>query len=141
MADYKGHEAGILFSSGYAANLGVLQALGRCFRVFFSDQLNHATIIDGTRLARTAGAEVRIFAHSNTEELDVMLAESAGEAIVLTCGIYSMDGDLAPVGSRVMEPPERTSSAHRFHCIGNTERMPLKEQYPCGYSSHNWSTR
>jgi len=95
LADFKGTEAALLFGSGYLANLGVIPALAGRGQVVFSDELNHASIIDGCRLA---GAEVFVYDHCDTEHLAWGL-EQAGErgALIVTDGVFSMDGDVAPL--------------------------------------------
>jgi 8-amino-7-oxononanoate synthase len=94
LAAWKGAEAALLFPTGFAANLGVLSTLAGPGVVVCSDELNHASIIDGVRLAR---AEVRVFRHRDVEQLDEMLATVDGPAIVVTDSVFSMDGDEAPL--------------------------------------------
>jgi 8-amino-7-oxononanoate synthase len=94
IAQWKGTEGALLFPTGYMANLGVLSALGaRPDTTILSDARNHASIIDGARLARAA---VEVYAHDDLDELDDLLAESP-QAIVVTDSVFSMDGDIAPV--------------------------------------------
>lgn len=84
-----------LFNSGYAANVGVLTALLRAGDVVFSDELNHASIIDGCRLSR---AEVAVFAHRDVAALEAALATRRGRRrLVVSESLFSMDGDLADV--------------------------------------------
>lgn len=84
----------VLFSSGYAANLGVLQVFGTADATIFSDALNHASIIDGCRLAR---ARTVVFRHNDVAQLDELLAATPGRKIVVTESVFSMDGDAAPL--------------------------------------------
>ena len=95
-AEWIGAESALLFPSGYQANLGVVSSLASRGDVVFSDALNHASLIDAARLSRAA---VRIFEHNDLEHLATLLARSASarRRIVLTEGIFSMDGDLAPI--------------------------------------------
>jgi glycine C-acetyltransferase/8-amino-7-oxononanoate synthase len=95
LARFKGYESGLLFGSGYLANTGTIAALASKGEVVFSDELNHASIIDGCRLS---GAETFVYRHADLEHLAWGLAE-AGEraALVVSDGIFSMDGDVAPV--------------------------------------------
>lgn len=87
------HAAGALvFSSGYAANIGALTALGDEDVTIFSDALNHASIIDGCRLAK---ARTLIYRHGDFEHLGELLARSAGRKLVVTETVFSMDGDRA----------------------------------------------
>ena len=93
IAAWKHKEAALLFPTGYAANLGVLTTFGTEGTTIFSDELNHASIVDGCRLA---AADVRVYPHKDLNALEAMLAE-ARRAIVVTDTVFSMDGDLAPV--------------------------------------------
>ncbi|MEO7430359.1 MAG: aminotransferase class I/II-fold pyridoxal phosphate-dependent enzyme, partial [Acidimicrobiales bacterium] len=94
LADWKGTEAALLFPTGFAANLGVLSTLARPGTLVCSDELNHASIIDGCRLGR---AEVRIYRHRDVEHLEELLQLADGPVIVVTDTVFSMDGDEAPV--------------------------------------------
>ena len=94
-ASFVGLPRALLFSSGYAANLGILAALGGRESEVFSDALNHACLIDGARLSR---AEVTAYRHADLGDLEAKLAASrAAERIVATDAVFSMDGDLAPL--------------------------------------------
>ncbi len=99
LARWKGTEAAVLFPTGYSANIGVLGALRGDGVTIFSDALNHASIVDGCRLAR---AEVVVYPHGDVEELGSMLRRSGGRAVVVSETVFSMDGDAAPV-ERLME--------------------------------------
>lgn len=97
LAKFKGVEAAITFQSGFAANLAVIPALVGKQDVIFSDELNHASIIDGCRLS---GAKIRRFAHCDAEDLEATLKAHRDEydkALVVTDGVFSMDGDIAPL--------------------------------------------
>jgi glycine C-acetyltransferase len=97
LAAFKGVEAAITFQSGYTANVGCIPALVGKGDVIFSDELNHASIIDGSRLSR---AQIVRFAHCDVEDLKRVLAEKRSEfnrALVITDGVFSMDGDVAPL--------------------------------------------
>jgi len=84
-----------VFSTGYAANLGLLATLGAAPDVtVLSDELNHASIVDGCRLAR---ATVRVYRHRDLEHLATQLAEVGGPTLVVTDGAFSMDGDVVDV--------------------------------------------
>ena len=86
-----------LFNSGYAANVGVLATLARAGDVVFSDELNHASIIDGCRLSR---AEVVVYPHRDLEALERGLSQARGQRrLVVSESLFSMDGDLADVGA------------------------------------------
>jgi len=95
LAEFKGYETALLFGSGYLANSGVVQALARTGDVVFSDSLNHASIVDGCRLA---GAETFIYEHGDLDHLAWGLEESEGRgSLIVTDGVFSMDGDVAPL--------------------------------------------
>lgn len=94
IADWRRTEAAVLFTTGYAANLGVLDTMGRRASVICSDELNHASIIDGCRLAR---APTRIYPHCDTAAVDQLLGGAGGPGIVVSDSVFSMDGDLAPL--------------------------------------------
>jgi glycine C-acetyltransferase/8-amino-7-oxononanoate synthase len=95
LAAFKGYERSLLFGSGYLANMGTIAALAGPGEIVFSDELNHASIIDGCRLSR---AETVVYRHNDTEHLESLLRESAGTpALIVTDGVFSMDGDVAPL--------------------------------------------
>ena len=95
LAEFKRTESCLLFGSGYLANTGVIQALGRPGEVVFSDELNHASIIDGCRLAK---AETFVYQHGDVEHLAWGLEQAEGRgALIVTDGVFSMDGDVAPL--------------------------------------------
>ena len=95
LAEFKGSETALLFGSGYLANMGVVQALGRPGDVVFSDSLNHASIVDGCRLA---GAETFVYDHCDVEHLAWGLQQAGGRgSLIVTDGVFSMDGDVAPL--------------------------------------------
>jgi len=122
LARLKGCEAAVLFSSGYQANLGVLTALGRG-GVILSDELNHASIVDGCRLAR---ARVEVYRHADPADLEQRLRAHAGPSrkVVVTDGVFSMDGDLAPL-PEILEVAGRhgaivvVDDAHATGVVGN----------------------
>ncbi len=93
LARWKGTERCVVFPSGFAANLGVLTALANRETGIFSDELNHASIIDGCRLAR---APTTIYPHRDTEQLAKLLAHaSGGRSLIVSDAVFSMDGDAA----------------------------------------------
>jgi 8-amino-7-oxononanoate synthase len=95
LAAWKGTEAALLFPTGFAANTGLLTALADSPDVLVvSDELNHASIIDGARLAR---GRVAVARHVDVEHVESLLAAHDGPALVVTDSVYSMDGDEAPV--------------------------------------------
>jgi glycine C-acetyltransferase len=101
LARFFGSEAALAFNTGYMANVGVIPALVGPGDVIVSDALNHASIIDGARLAR---AEIAVFRHGDVESLAETLADVRSRArrvLVAVDGVYSMDGDVAPVAEIV----------------------------------------
>lgn len=101
LAAWKGRESALLFNTGFQCNATLLPALvagpGDCV---FSDRLNHASIVDGCRLARSGGARVAVFAHADLEDLGTRIRAwrrqgGAGLALVVTDAVFSMDGDAA----------------------------------------------
>jgi len=97
LATFKGVEAAITFQSGFTANLGTIPALVGKDDAVFSDELNHASIIDGCRLS---GAKIIRYAHCNPQDLERVLIEEREKfprAMVITDGVFSMDGDIAPL--------------------------------------------
>ena len=94
LAEFTGRERALLFSTGYMANLGVISALlGRGDSVF-EDRLNHASLIDGGLLSR---ARFRRYAHADVAALTTQLEGAAGRRLVASDGVFSMDGDVAPI--------------------------------------------
>src|SRR5215208_5713551 len=95
LAEFKGSERCVLFGSGYLANAGIVGALVGAGEVVLSEELNHASIVDGCRLAR---AETLVYRHRDLDHLAHLLRETAGRrALIVTDGVFSMDGDLAPL--------------------------------------------
>jgi len=96
LAKFKKAEAVITFQSGFSANLAVIPALVGEGDLIFSDELNHASIIDGCRLSK---AEVIRFSHADVSDLEAKLkkAPKKGKKLVVTDGVFSMDGDIAPL--------------------------------------------
>ncbi|HYD10161.1 MAG TPA: 8-amino-7-oxononanoate synthase [Acidimicrobiales bacterium] len=95
LAAWKRQERALLFPTGFAANLGVLSVLGGAGVTICSDELNHASIIDGARLAK---AHVEVYRHGDLDHLDKLLAD-AERAIVVTDSVFSMDGDVADLAA------------------------------------------
>src|SRR5688572_4342135 len=95
LADFTGREAALLFSTGYMANAGVITALAGRGEVILQDRLNHASLLDG---ARQSGARLLRYRHNAAADAQ-RLAEAHSDALTLvaTDGVFSMDGDMAPV--------------------------------------------
>ena len=95
LAEFAGYEAALLFGSGYLANLGTVAALAGRGQVILSDELNHASLIDGCRISR---AERFVYRHADLEHLSWGLRKADGRAsLIVTDAIFSMDGDVAPI--------------------------------------------
>lgn len=90
-----GRPRALLFSTGYMANVGVLTALLDRQATAFSDALNHASLIDGLRQSR---AQVHVYRHGDVADLAAQLEQSTGRRLIVTDGVFSMDGDIAPLG-------------------------------------------
>ena len=102
LASWKSTEAALVFPSGFATNLGVLSALAGPGVLICGDALNHASIVDGCRLAGALGAEVATYPHRDAVAAEGLIRSWAGRAIVVTDTVFSMDGDAAPL-SRLAE--------------------------------------
>ena len=99
LAEFEETEACVLFGSGYLANIGVLTALGDAGRTIFSDALNHASIIDGCRLAR---ASTFVYDHCDLDHLQWALRKHGQDGdVIVTDSVFSMDGDVAPLAGIV----------------------------------------
>ncbi|HBY97819.1 MAG TPA: 8-amino-7-oxononanoate synthase [Chloroflexi bacterium] len=110
LAAFKGAEATLTFQSGFNANLAVIPAIVNKEDIIFSDQLNHASIIDGCRLSR---ATIMAYPHTDAEALDEIVAENIGgyrRALIVSDGVFSMDGDIAPLD-------ELVEVARRYGCM------------------------
>ncbi|GIV00668.1 MAG: 8-amino-7-oxononanoate synthase [Actinomycetota bacterium] len=105
-AAFKHAEAALMFQSGFTANAGTVQAILTPEDVIVSDRLNHASIIDGARLSK---AEIKVYEHRDAEHAERLLAETARPGrrqLLITDGVFSMDGDIAPLPGLV-EAAER----------------------------------
>lgn len=109
IAAFKGTEAALVFNTGYMANVGVMSALAGQEDVIFSDELNHASIIDGCRLSR---ARIVVYRHADVYHLADLLKNTPcrGKRLIVTDGVFSMDGDIAPL-------PDIVQLARRYDAI------------------------
>ena len=121
MQPYIPQAQALFFCTGYMANMAVLTALGDAEAEIFSDELNHASLIDGARLAK---APVQRFAHKDMAALkDLLQSSTARNRIIVTDGVFSMDGDLAPM-HELLALAERfdawlvVDDAHGFGVLG-----------------------
>ncbi len=96
LARWRRTEAAVVFPTGYAANTGLLAVLGGPGVRICSDELNHASLIDGCRMAHERGADVRVYGHADVDAVDDALRGS-DRAVVVTDTVFSMDGDVAPI--------------------------------------------
>ncbi len=114
ISEFKNTESTLIFNTGYMTNLGVIYALTKENDVIFSDQLNHASIIDGTRISK---AKVRVYNHKDTEDLERLIKNELDGAnnaknsnfFIVSDGVFSMDGDIAPL-------PELVEIANKYNC-------------------------
>ncbi len=110
IAKFKGTEACVVFQSGFTANAGTVAAILGKDDLILSDELNHASIIDGCRLSR---ATIKVFKHKDAADCERLCKETEnwpGHKLLITDGVFSMDGDIAPL-------PELCGLAEKFNCI------------------------
>ncbi len=125
LADFTGRERALLFSSGYMANMGVIAALAGRSDWIFEDRLNHASLLDGALLS---GARLKRYPHCDTEELRAELVKCPADGrLVVSDGVFSMDGDLAPLIELAQASAEANAwlmvdDAHGRGVVGPTGR-------------------
>ena len=133
LAAFQGSEACLLFGSGYLANIGTIGALAGRGDTVFSDELNHASIIDGCRCSR---AEVVVYRHLDTEHLEWSLRHHGGgdgrRRLIVTDSVFSMDGDVAPLAEIVELAKEYDActivdEAHAIGALGPDGRGAVAE--------------
>jgi glycine C-acetyltransferase len=110
IAKFKRVEACVVFQSGFTANAGTVSAVLGKDDLIVSDELNHASIIDGARLSKAA---IKVFKHKDVADCERILRENAGfpgKKLIITDGVFSMDGDIAPL-------PELCDVAEKYGCI------------------------
>ncbi len=125
IARFKNVEASVVFQSGFAANAGTVAAILGREDVIISDELNHASIIDGCRLSR---AEIKIYPHRDVEACEKILkglASHGGRKLLITDGVFSMEGDIAPL-------PQLVDLAEKYGCI-----MMIDDAHASGVLGHN----
>jgi len=110
IARFKNVEACVVFQSGFTANAGTVSAILGKDDLIVSDELNHASIIDGARLSK---ATIKVFKHKDVKDCERILEENAdfpGKKLIITDGVFSMDGDIAPL-------PALSDLAEKYGCI------------------------
>mgnify|MGYP006286557519 FL=1 len=124
LADWLGVDTARLFSTGYMANLGVVGALVGRGDTVIADRLNHASLVDAVQLS---GARLSRYRHNDLDDLEVRLSRAKGERLILTDGVFSMDGDAAPI-AELVALAERydawlvVDEAHAFGALGDEGR-------------------
>lgn len=116
LSEFKHTESTLIFNTGYMTNLGVIYALTKEGDIIFSDQLNHASIIDGSKISK---AKVKVYKHKDSEDLENLIKEELNEIdkeksknpnfFIVSDGVFSMDGDIAPL-------PELVEIANEYNC-------------------------
>ncbi len=133
IAKFKRARSALVFNTGYAANTGIIPVIAGKGAEIFSDELNHASIIDGTRLSE---AEVLIYKHKNVNHLESLLKKSMkrrniGQRLIITDTVFSMDGDIAPLDDLIYLSERygallMTDDAHGTGVLGKTGRGALE---------------
>ncbi|MFT6404473.1 MAG: 8-amino-7-oxononanoate synthase [Marinomonas primoryensis] len=124
LADWLGYERVMLFSTGYMANLGVISALAGKDRPVIQDKLNHASLIDGALLAK---ATMRRYLHGDVASAEKLLSRSTDSGLLITDGVFSMDGDVAPLSELSNLAIKHdwmfmVDDAHGLGCLGEDGR-------------------
>ncbi len=120
LADFTGRERAILFSTGYMANMGVISALLDKRDAVFEDRLNHASLLDGGLMS---GARFKRYYHADIKHLDRHLNNATGNKLIVTDGVFSMDGDFAPLAdlsklAKAQDAWLMVDDAHGFGVLG-----------------------
>lgn len=132
LAEFTGRPRALLFSTGYMANLGVVSALLGRGDTVFEDRLNHASLIDACVLSR---ARLKRYHHADPDQLsEVLLPVTRGEKLIVTDGVFSMDGDLAPLPQLVEVAQQHgawlmVDDAHGLGVLGETGRGSLEKYH------------
>ena len=130
LADFTGRARALLFSTGYMANIGVISALLGQGDAVFEDRLNHASLLDGGLFS---GARFKRYAHADVENLNILLEKATGNKLIVTDGVFSMDGDFAPLKALSLAAKDNgawlmVDDAHGLGVIG-THGGGLLEHY------------
>jgi 8-amino-7-oxononanoate synthase len=129
LAAFTGRDRALLFSTGYMANMGAISALVGRGDTVLEDRLNHASLLDGGLLS---GAKFKRYAHSDINHLNAVLEKSSGKKLVVTDGVFSMDGDIAPVKALAQAGKQydawlMVDDAHGFGVLGDKGGGILEE--------------
>ena len=139
LARFKATEAALVFGSGYLANIGLIPSLIGPGGLILADRLCHASLIDGCRLS---GATLRVFRHRDLAQLDTLLARRSPrrDTLIVTDGVFSMDGDLAPLselvalaeryGARLVVDDAHGTGVMGLHGRGTLEHFGLESRIP-----------
>jgi len=139
LARFKATEASLVFGSGYLANVGLIPSLIGAGGLILADRLCHASLIDGCRLS---GATLRVFRHRDLAQLDTLLARGSPrrETLIVTDGVFSMDGDLAPLpelvalaeryGARLVVDDAHGTGVMGLHGRGTLEHFGVESRIP-----------
>lgn len=124
LAEFTGRDKALLFSTGYMANMGVINALADEHTVILQDALNHASLLDGGWLSR---GQSRRYAHSDLTALESWLQSAHGPCLIVSDGVFSMDGDMAPMAGLVALAQQYQAAlmiddAHGIGCVGEGGR-------------------
>ncbi len=130
IAKFKNTESALVFNTGYSANTGIIPSIAGPGDIIFSDEFNHASIVDGARLSR---AEIKVYGHRDTNHLESLLKrfKTSKRKLVITDTVFSMDGDIAPL-KKITALCRRYSAlliiddAHATGVIGKTGRGGLE---------------
>ncbi len=120
LAEFTGRERALLFSTGYMANMGVISALLDTQDAVFEDRLNHASLLDGGLMS---GARFKRYQHADTQHLNTHLNKASGNKLIVTDGVFSMDGDFAPLAdlakvAKAQDAWLMVDDAHGFGVLG-----------------------
>ena len=122
LAEFTGRERALLFSTGYMANIGTINALVQRGDFVFEDKLNHASLLDG---GLSSGANFKRYPHADLERLEKLLSIASGQKLIVTDGVFSMDGDVAPLHELAILAKQNAAllmvdDAHGFGVLGKT---------------------
>jgi 8-amino-7-oxononanoate synthase len=122
LAEFTGRERALLFSTGYMANVGTINALMERGNFVFEDKLNHASLLDG---GLSSGANFKRYPHADLRRLEELLSSANGQKLIVTDGVFSMDGDVARLRELAILAKKNTAllmvdDAHGFGVLGRT---------------------